>query len=361
MDKRAFLEGFFTASTVALGGHFMWRRLQNPDSLIVTVNPETAADPLLPQTGQPAPPGFRFTPLEIESAQPQQGVPKPAPTLERPESIARVPTPIQPPDEVSAPLEVSNDGPDAGFNVAQLTDNQVSEYLRKIRNFDAIFASDIYLDPKYEQVLLKTTRHLARVESYIGHGNFNLMSFDEMLQSGRNFSRIGAFEADELNFLEEIFFANPHRYGFFGKKISLEITDAIPKKDVAKIPDSGHFLLKGESLNLYEKMKADVGQIILTSGVRSNVKQMHLFLAKTIEANGNLSRASRSLAPPGHSYHGVGDFDIGKIGFGERNFTADFSSTEEYKRIARLGYVDIRYPTDNLFGVRFEPWHIKIS
>jgi len=349
LDKRAFLEGFFTASTVALGGHFMWRRLQNPDSLIIASNPPPVSDTLLPQTGQPAPPGFRFTPLEIESVQPQQGLPKPAPVLV-PDSSAT--------QETTPPAVESNQDV---FNVTQLSDTQVDEYLRKIRNFDAIFASDIYLDPRYEQVLLKTTRHLARVESYIGHGNFNLMSFDEMLQSGRNFSRIGAFEADELNFLEEIFFANPHRYGFFGKKISLEITDAIPRKDVAKIPNSGHFLLKGESLNLYEKMKADVGQIILTSGVRSNVKQMHLFLAKTIEANGNLSRASRSLAPPGHSYHGVGDFDIGKIGFGERNFTADFSSTEEYKKIARLGYVDIRYPTDNLFGVRSEPWHIKIG
>lgn len=159
-----------------------------------------------------------------------------------------------------------------------------------------------------------------------------------------------------------MFFANPNRYGFFGKKISREITDSIAKDEVAKIGDTGHFLLKGESQNLYEQIKQDVGdEVILTSGVRSNVKQIHLFLAKAIEANGNLSRASRSLAPPGHSYHGIDDFDIGKIGLGERNFTADFSSTEEYKKIANLGYVDIRYPTDNLFGVRFEPWHIKIG
>jgi len=98
----------------------------------------------------------------------------------------------------------------------------------------------------------------------------------------------------------------------------------------------------------------DVGdQVILTSGVRGNVKQIHLFLAKAIEAQRNLSRASRSPAPPGHSYHGFGDFDVGKIGYGEHKFTSDFSSTQEYEKIATLGYVDIRYPTDNLFGVRF--------
>ena len=243
-----------------------------------------------------------------------------------------------------------------------MDDVEVDSYLRKIRNFDAVFANDIYLDPRYKTLLLQTTQHLTRVENYIGHGNFNLISFDNMLQYGRNYSEIGAFEADELNFLEEVFFANPNRYGFFGKKISAEITDFIPKNDVAKISNTGHFLLKGESLNLYNQIQRDVGeQVILTSGVRGIVKQMHLFLAKAIEANGNLSRASRSLAPPGHSYHGIGDFDIGKIGFGARNFTADFSTTDEYKKIARLNYVDIRYPTDNLFGVRFEPWHIKLG
>ncbi len=319
----------------------MWRKLVEQPGLVLSGKPVPVAQrvsPLTEQSLSPAPPGneagFEFTRLEIESVRPVEGLPAPVPTLAHASDI----------------------------NLAHLDDDEVASYLRKIRNFDAIFPSDIYLDVRYEPLLLKTARHLSRVEAYMGHGNFNLMSFDEMLQAGRNFPEIGAFAADELNFLEEIFFANPTRYGFFGKKISQEITEAIPRKDVAKIPNSGHFLLKGESLNLYNQLRNDVGGgLILTSGVRSIVKQMHLFLAKTIEANGNLSRASRSLAPPGHSYHGIGDFDIGKIGFGERNFTADFSSTPEYQKIANLGYVNIRYPTDNLFGVRFEPWHIKLS
>lgn len=323
----------------------MWRRLQPQRPLLlsraVPAQLPTSPTPLKPAPDpdvDPLPPaaesGFQFTEMEIRDTQPASGLPKPAPAI----------------DSVQA------------FNLERLDDAEIDGYLRKIRNFDAIFPSDIYLDPRYEPLLLKTSRHLARVESYIGHGNFNLMSFDEMLRAGRNFSQIGAFADDELNFLEEIFFANPTRYGFFGKKISQEITEQIPRNGVAKIANSGHYLLKGESLNLYNQLRADVGEdLILTSGVRSIVKQMHLFLAKTIEARGNLSRASRSLAPPGHSYHGIGDFDIGKIGFGERNFTADFSSTDEYQKIARLGYVNIRYPTDNLFGVRFEPWHIKLS
>ena len=55
------------------------------------------------------------------------------------------------------------------------------------------------------------------------------------------------------------------------------------------------------------------------------------------------------------------DFDVGKYGLGEQNFTANFSSTEEFQRLIRLGYVDIRYTDDNRFGVRFEPWHIKLT
>lgn len=315
----------------------MWQRLNRPPQLLTTA--ARSPTPLLPDDptqalSQKIPPGFQFTPIEIARSQPAQGVPLPAPTLQA----------------------------ETNLSIAELSDAEVEGYLRKIRNFDAVFASDIYLDARYEATLLKTTQHLSRVETYMGHGNFNLMSFDEMIQSGRNFAKIGKFTPEELNFLEEVFFANPNRYGFFGKKISPQITDSIPKQDVAKVANSGHFLIKGESLNLYEKIKRDVGnEIVLTSGVRSIVKQMHLFLAKSVEANGNLSRASRSLAPPGHSYHGVGDFDIGKLGLGARNFTADFSTTDEYRRIAGLGYVDIRYPTDNLFGVRFEPWHIKLG
>lgn len=311
----------------------MWQRINQQTPLLKTASIVTDAS-ILAENPTPSLESFRFTAIEIDSIQPAKGIPTPAPSLDSP----------------------------SNFVTAQLDDVAVEKYLRKIRNFDAIFANDIYLDPRYEALLLKTTQRLTRVENYIGHGNFNLLSFDDMLKHGRNFSKIGAFTADELNFIEEVFFANPNRYGFFGKKISQEITDFIPKNDVAKISNTGHYLLRGESLNLYQHIKNDVGEeVILTSGVRSIVKQIHLFLAKAIEANGNLSRASRSLAPPGHSYHGVGDFDIGKVGFGARNFTADFSTTDEYAKLSRLAYVDIRYPTDNLFGVRFEPWHIKLS
>ena len=54
------------------------------------------------------------------------------------------------------------------------------------------------------------------------------------------------------------------------------------------------------------------------------------------------------------------DFDVGKIGFGRKNFTEAFATTDEFKKLVDLGYVEIRYPEGNTFGVRYEPWHIKV-
>ncbi len=209
---------------------------------------------------------------------------------------------------------------------------------------------------------MSTFKRLDRVQNLVGHGNFNVISFDEMLRFSKRYDKIGRFPEAELQFLEEIFADNVNRYGFFGEKVTTEITSVIPNKDRTKVPYTGHFLFKGESHRLYRKVRKDLGSsIILTSGIRSVVKQSHLFLAKTIQSKGNLSRASRSLAPPGHSFHGVGDFDVGKVGYGSKNFTTDFARTSEFKKLVDLGYVDMRYPQDNLLGVRYEPWHIKIA
>ena len=244
----------------------------------------------------------------------------------------------------------------------QMSDDAVDSHLEKIRNFDANFRSDVMISEQNAPLLLPTLARLERVQNFIGHANFNLLSFEEMLYFARNYSDIGAFEKAELAFMDEIFHADATELGFFGEKITPDLNHRISQKDVEKIGGSGHYLLKGESLNHYQQIRKDVGnELLLTSGIRNNVKQMHLFLAKAFQSDGNLSRASRSLAPPGHSFHNVGDFDVGKTGLGEMNFTADFSHTPEYKRLISLGYVDIRYTDSNQFGVRYEPWHIKLS
>lgn len=78
MNKRAFLEGFFTASSVVFGSHFIWRRLNGEASLLLS----DAESPVLPQTGEAAPKGFAFSPVEIKSLLPQEGIPAPAPVAD---------------------------------------------------------------------------------------------------------------------------------------------------------------------------------------------------------------------------------------------------------------------------------------
>lgn len=196
----------------------------------------------------------------------------------------------------------------------------------------------------------------------IGHGHFNLVGFDELLQYSKRYSKIGRFSAAELDFLEEIFYAEAEEYGFFGDKVLPEMTAVIPAREVQKIPRTGHSLFRGDPSRKYEKICSDLGSnVVLTSGIRGIVKQFHLFLDKAVLTEGNLSQASRSLAPPGYSYHAVGDLDVGKVGFGLDNFTEAFADTDVYKRLIDLGYVEIRYTETNRFGVRHEPWHIKIG
>jgi len=235
------------------------------------------------------------------------------------------------------------------------------EVLEKVRFFENEFADDVFLEQNEFAVLTSVIERLDRVQKYVGHGNFNLLGFDAMLRYASRYDSIGKFTPVEMDFMEKIFFTEAKQYGFFGEKVTDKITEAVNDADVERVPYTGHFVFKGRSHAYYQKLIRDVGpSIVLTSGIRSVVKQMHLFLAKCEKSNGNLSKASRSLAPPGHSFHGIGDFDVGRIGWGEDNFTSKFAMTDEFKRMQDLGYVQIRYPENNQLGVRFEPWHIKV-
>ena len=237
----------------------------------------------------------------------------------------------------------------------------LSRYLDKMRSHERNHLTDQYLRREQLPVLVSVFRRLDRVQNLVGHGNFNVISFDETLSYAKRFDSIGRFSKRELLFIEEIFGTNAKQYGFYGEKVITQLTDQVSNKSRQKVGQTGHFLYRGESVTAYERLKKDIGpSIVLTSGIRSVIKQTHLFLAKAIQSKGNLSRASRSLAPPGHSYHGVGDFDVGKLGFGRKNFTEAFAGTKEYHLLVELGYVDIRYPRNNMLGVRYEPWHIKV-
>ncbi len=232
----------------------------------------------------------------------------------------------------------------------------------KIDNFNQNFADDIYLTPAKQLVLKQVLNRMNRAQDTIGYARFNLLAFDELLRGAAASPLIGAFTSQEMEFVEEIFFYDAKKYGFYGEKVTDKLTARFDEKDAVKIAGSGHYIYRGRPEALYREIIRDVGQdIVLTSGIRSVVKQLHLFLSKAAVSDGNLSRASRSLAPPGHSFHGISDFDVGKIGWGYRNFTDQFAKSDVFRRLIDLGYVDIRYTRNNSYGVRFEPWHIKVS
>lgn len=235
------------------------------------------------------------------------------------------------------------------------------DYFRKMKHSDHPHPNDLCLGPEQYRVLKETVNRLTRIQKTVGYGNFHLLSFDDAVKYG-SYARVGAFTKNELDFLEWVFYEDASRYGFLGEKPLTRLTDPIQLRKVVKVQGSGHYLYKGKPLILYEKMKKDLGdRLVLTSGVRSIVKQTLLFLNKAEKNHGNLSLASRSLAPPGFSYHGIGDFDVGQRGFGAANFSERFAATDVFHRLQELGYVRLRYYPDNLLGVRFEPWHIHVE
>jgi len=248
------------------------------------------------------------------------------------------------------------------FAGTEYPDAELKDYLQKIQNFNHPHANDVLIDDNLYQTFESTVMRLRRLQKLVGHGNYNILNFSDGLALARNYSRIGEFSKQELSFMELTFYADGQRYGFLGQKPLKEITDQVKKKDVVKVPYSGNYLYKDRSVEVFADIKRELGdQVVLTSGIRGVMKQFLLFLNKVHSSDGNLSLASRSLAPPGYSFHGNGDFDVGQKGYGKLNFTGSFTETEVYKRLSEQGYLQLRYPADNRLGVRYEPWHIKIN
>lgn len=242
-----------------------------------------------------------------------------------------------------------------------LDDKNLSEDIVVENVKDLKKKKDIFLDENYLIEFVNVKDKLKLIQRHVGYGNFNILSFDEMLKIARYSNSINKFTKKELEFLESIFYYNPSSHGFYGERVSKKITDKINKRDVSKIPKTGHYLFKGEPQKIYNRLKDDIGgSLVLTSGVRSIVKQTKLFLDKIDSVDGNLSIASKSLAPPAYTYHSIADFDVGKKGFGHANFTPRFAFTPEFLKMRKLKYVDMRYTINNKDGVRYEPWHVKV-
>ena len=226
---------------------------------------------------------------------------------------------------------------------------------------DELKHPDIWLSNEQKIVFDSVMKKLDMVEHTIGYAKFNLISFDETVKIAKTFPKIGAFTPAEIAYIEEIFYTDPAIYGFYGKRTVDQLSHTIHEKDVIKIDGTGHYVYRETSQELLSRLMKDIGPtLILTSGVRSVMKQLSLHMEKIKSENGNITIAARSLVPPAYSYHSIGDFDVGKKGWGRQNFTANFARTEEFWNLQKLSYVSTRYTIGNGDGVRFEPWHVKI-
>lgn len=241
-------------------------------------------------------------------------------------------------------------------------DLHVKDYISKMSHFDSAHPDDIVLKDEELELLKECTTRITRVMRTIGYGNFNLVSVDQAFTIGKQYSRVGAFSDKEKAFLEKIFYYDASVLGFYGDKPITAFTQTIKRKNVIKIRNSGHYVFKGHPFEVWKEIKSALSSdVILTSGVRGVVKQFHLFLMKASSNGGNLSLASRSLAPPGYSFHGISDFDVGQRKYGKSNFTSRFTETHVFSKLSKLGYLTLRYPRENLLGVRYEPWHVKVN
>ena len=283
----------------------------------------------------------------------------PDPAIDREQPVLReMLTAMDARDSDTMPTVTTNGNNSAALSQLQ---TQKQRAVQKSIDFAHDYDDDVFVSELEAPILQSLFGRLKNLQNTIGYGNFNIVSFDDALAYAKRFDSVGEFIPREIDLIEKLYETDAKEYGFFGEKVSEALTQSYSSKQVVKIPRSGHYLFNDDSLSYYKKLRREVGEsIILTSGIRSNVKQLYLFIAKTVRVGGNLSRASRSLAPVGYSYHGIGDFDVGRIGWGAKNFTDDFSKTDEFKRMRDLGYVAIRYDEGNQLGVRFEPWHIKV-
>lgn len=228
------------------------------------------------------------------------------------------------------------------------------------RRPDQDYANDVHIDPADQKPFAALLQRLKLVRLEAGFGRFKLMGIAEARLLARARSHIGAFSRAELDLYEKLFYQDAADFGFRGERVVQRADYHIPPARAVKIAGSGNYLFRGEPQQLFRRMQEDAGEkIILTSGIRGVLMQTLLFMDRAQSLAGNLSRVSRTIAPPAYSWHAAGDFDIGVEGLGDDNFSLRLTRTAEYRRLMELDYVNVRYPRNNRLGVRYEPWHIK--
>jgi hypothetical protein len=200
-------------------------------------------------------------------------------------------------------------------------------------------------------------RRLEAVQRVIGHGRFNLVSFDDVRAAAPH-TPGGPISAAESAEFEALLDLDARRIGFLGKRVVSDLAYRLPS-NLVDVGRGQHVFPEADAL--FRRARAAVGErLIVTSGARGVPKQMHVFIRSALRA-GLVARRVHSVAPPGYSYHAVGDIDVGDRELGGVNFTEEFARSETYRRLAALPYIRFRYPPGNPFGVQFEPWHLEVA
>ena len=81
----------------------------------------------------------------------------------------------------------------------------LKDYLHRMSNFDKPQPDDIILSKKEMRLLKSSLNRLRRVQRTVGFGNFSVLSFDDAVKYSRNYSSIGRFTKQELDFLDKTF------------------------------------------------------------------------------------------------------------------------------------------------------------
>ena len=198
---------------------------------------------------------------------------------------------------------------------------------------------------------------LESVQRVIGQGRFNLVSFADVRAAAKRTPQ-GALTAVEESTCSELFHLDARRIGFLGARVVRDMNYALPQAQLVRVEGGQHLFPAANAL--FDRARLAVGpQLIVTSGARGVAKQMLVFLRSALRA-GIIARHVHTVAPPGYSYHAVGDMDVGDRALGGANFTEAFANSSTYRKLIALPYVRLRYPRNNALGVSFEPWHLQV-
>jgi zinc D-Ala-D-Ala carboxypeptidase len=126
--------------------------------------------------------------------------------------------------------------------------------------------------------------------------------------------------------------------------------------------------LDKEAAATFAQMKSDAEtagvKLVAISGFRSVADQEKLF-ERQIKRQGSEAAASQLSAPAGYSEHHTGfALDIGDGAQPDTDVKFEFETTKAYQWLQNNGRrygVELSFPSNNVQGVSFEPWHWRFT